>query len=113
MSHDDDLHDLQVAKKTVEACRPYLELPHFSKDIIYNKSRAAAGMCEFAINIVKYYDVVSEVEPKRQQLAEANAKLQDANTILAAVQAKVGGVISCRAARIIHLPTTCAVAGCS
>eukprot|EP00878_Enallax_costatus_P020623 GHUV01021808.1.p1 GENE.GHUV01021808.1~~GHUV01021808.1.p1 ORF type:complete len:1441 (+),score=543.76 GHUV01021808.1:4290-8612(+) len=79
----------QVAKKTVEACRSYLELPHFNKEIIYNKSRAAAGLCEWAINIVKYYDVVSEVEPKRQELAAANAKLQEANTLLAAVQQKV------------------------
>lgn len=77
-----------MAKKTVEACRSYLELPHFNKEIIYNKSRAAAGLCEWAINIVKYYDVVSEVEPKRQELAAANEKLQEANTTLAAVQQK-------------------------
>lgn len=52
---------LQVQKKTVEACRSYLELPHFNRDIIYTKSHAAAGLCEWAVNIVKYYDVVSEV----------------------------------------------------
>lgn len=51
----------QVQKKTVEACRSYLELPHFNRDIIYTKSHAAAGLCEWAVNIVKYYDVVSEV----------------------------------------------------
>jgi dynein heavy chain len=80
----------QVAKKTVEACRTYLDLPHFNKEVIFTKSRAAAGLCEWAINIVKYYDVVSEVEPKRQELAAANAKLHEANTLLAAVQQKVG-----------------------
>eukprot|EP00877_Chromochloris_zofingiensis_P015255 jgi/Chrzof1/9984/Cz04g22250.t1 len=79
----------KIAKKTVDACRSYLELPHFNRDIIFNKSRAAAGLCDWAINIVKYYDVVSEVEPKRQELAAANAKLQEANTMLAAVQQKV------------------------
>jgi len=77
----------------VEACRSYLELPHFNKEIIFNKSRAAAGLCEWAINIVKYYDVVSEVEPKRQELAAANAKLHEANTTLAAVQQKVGAAV--------------------
>ena len=51
----------QVQKKTVEACRSYLELPHFNRDIIFTKSHAAAGLCDWAINIVKYYDVVSEV----------------------------------------------------
>lgn len=73
----------------MDACRSYLELPHFNKEIIFNKSRAAAGLCEWAINIVLYYDVVSEVEPKRQELAAANAKLHEANTTLAAVQQKV------------------------
>jgi dynein heavy chain len=89
----------QVVKKTVDACRSYLELPHFNRDIIFNKSRAAAGLCEWAINIVKYYDVVSEVEPKRQELAAANAKLQEANTVLASVQEKV----SCAAPYIFYL----------
>ncbi|KAI8464229.1 MAG: flagellar alpha dynein [Monoraphidium minutum] len=79
----------KIQKKTVDACRSYLDLPHFNRDVIYNKSHAAAGLCDWAVNIVKYYDVVSEVEPKRQELAVANAKLQDANTMLAAVQQKV------------------------
>ena len=79
----------KVAKKTVEATRPFLSLEHFNRDIIWNKSRAAAGLCDWAINIVKYYDVVSEVEPKRQELAAANAKLEEANTTLAQVQIKV------------------------
>lgn len=54
-----------------------------------NKSKAAAGLCDWAINIVKYYDVVSEVEPKRQELAGANEKLMQANTTLKSVQEKV------------------------
>ena len=79
----------KVAKKNVEACRPYIQLPHFNKEIMGNKSKAAAGLCEFVINIVMYYDVVSMVEPKRQELAEANAKLEGANTKLKAVREKV------------------------
>ncbi len=43
----------KVQKKTVDATRIYLEMPHFNRDIIYNKSRAAAGLCDWAINIVK------------------------------------------------------------
>jgi len=37
----------------------------------------------------RYFDVVSEVEPKRQELAAANAKLEEANVTLTEVQAKV------------------------
>lgn len=51
----------KITKKIVDATRQYLELPHFVKEIIFNKSRAAAGLCDWAINIVKYFDVVSEV----------------------------------------------------
>ena len=64
-----------------------LKYPH--REVIWNKSRAAAGLCEWAINIVMYFDVVSEVEPKRIELAEANAKLEEANVTLTEVQAKV------------------------
>lgn len=78
-----------IQKKTVDATREYLALPHFNKETIYNKSRAAAGLCEWAINIVMYFDVVSEVEPKRLELAAANAKLEEANATLTEVQAKV------------------------
>ena len=64
-------------------------LTYSYREIIWNKSRAAAGLCEWAINIVMYFDVVSEVEPKRIELAEANAKLEEANVTLTEVQAKV------------------------
>ena len=84
-----EIDDGNVPKKNVDACRPYLELEHFNRDTIYNKSRAAAGLCEFAINIIKYFDVITMIEPKRNELAEANAQLEEANTKLAAVQAKV------------------------
>jgi dynein heavy chain len=35
-----------------------------------NKSKAAAGLCSWAINIVRYYDVWVTVEPKRRELAQ-------------------------------------------
>ena len=86
------IDDGKVPKKNVDACRPYLELPHFNRDTIYNKSRAAAGLCEFAINIVKYYDVISMIEPKRKELADANDQLNEANATLQAVQDKVAAL---------------------
>ncbi|KAI3429649.1 hypothetical protein D9Q98_005734 [Chlorella vulgaris] len=82
----------EVPQKNVDACRTYLDLPHFNKETMSNKSKAAAGLCSWAINIVRYYDVWSTVEPKRQELAQANAKLQEANEKLAAVRAKVAAL---------------------
>lgn len=50
--------------------RPYLALPHFAREVIERKNLAAAGLCEWVINIVRYHDILEEVEPKRQALAE-------------------------------------------
>ena len=46
-------------------------------------------MCSWVINIVNFYEVYCEVEPKRKALADANAELQAAQDKLAAVKAKV------------------------
>lgn len=54
----------------MDACRSYLELPHFNRDVIFNKSHAAAGLCEWAVNIVLYFDVVSEVMTSRTVMAK-------------------------------------------
>jgi dynein heavy chain len=78
-----------VTKKVVDATRTYLELPHFTRDVIMNKSKAAGGLCDWAINIVKYFDVVIDVAPKKAELAESNEKLRNANETLATVLAKV------------------------
>eukprot|EP00899_Mesostigma_viride_P003607 jgi/Mesvir1/13247/Mv18980-RA.1 len=83
------IDEMKVPAANFKAVRPYLQLEHFNRDAIINKSKAAAGLCEWTINIVMYYDVVSEVEPKRQELAAANAQLEDANRKLVEVQAKV------------------------
>ena len=72
--------------------RPYLELEHFKPEIIQGKNPAAAGVCNFVINIVIYYDIVSQVEPKKKLVAEMQVKLQEANDALTAVNEKVRGL---------------------
>jgi dynein heavy chain len=56
------------------------------------KSSAAAGMCGWVVNIVKYYRIYEVVEPKRQLLAQSNIKLADANTQLMAVRVHVANL---------------------
>lgn len=58
----------------------------FNPEAMKSKSAAAAGMCAWVINIVKYYRIYEVVEPKRQLLAEANTKLDEANTKLTQVR---------------------------
>lgn len=38
--------------------KDYLSNPEFDPGIIENKSKAAAGLCSWVINIVKFYDVI-------------------------------------------------------
>eukprot|EP00931_Biecheleriopsis_adriatica_P101533 TRINITY_DN7664_c0_g1_i1.p1 TRINITY_DN7664_c0_g1~~TRINITY_DN7664_c0_g1_i1.p1 ORF type:complete len:4295 (+),score=1011.97 TRINITY_DN7664_c0_g1_i1:399-12887(+) len=51
----------------------------FLPENMKKKSNAAGGLSEFVINIIKYYDVVSQVEPKKKLLADATEVLEKAN----------------------------------
>ncbi|KAM3873375.1 dynein axonemal heavy chain 11 [Diretmus argenteus] len=67
----------------------YLRNPEFHPDLVRTKSTAAAGLCAWAINIVRYYEVYCEVTPKRQALSQANAELETATAKLVAVEKKL------------------------
>jgi dynein heavy chain len=61
----------------------------FDPEIIKGKNSAAAGLCEYVINIITYHDIVVDVEPKRRALRRAQDTLRKANKELATVQKKV------------------------
>ena len=78
------------AMKAVDA---YLLMPNFVRTTIEKRSKAAAGICEWVINIRKYYEVWCEVDPKRQHLkaeakslAKSEAKLVSARNHFRKVQ---------------------------
>jgi dynein heavy chain len=93
------IDDLKNYKQVVDAgdvpnmnwkeVRPFLAMEHFTVEVIEKKNSAAAGLCSWVVNIVMYYDIVVEVEPKRQLLKQANEQLADANAKLKIVQDKV------------------------
>ena len=83
------IDDGKVPMVNWKEVRGFLAEEYFKPEIIATKNKAAAGLCNWVINIVTYYDIVVTVEPKRKALAEANAELQSANTRLAEVQALV------------------------
>ncbi|KAM5271528.1 dynein axonemal heavy chain 11 [Ctenodactylus gundi] len=68
----------------------YLKDPEFNPNLIQTKSFAAAGLCAWVINIVKFYEVYCDVEPKRQALAQANLDLAAATEKLEAIRKKLG-----------------------
>jgi dynein heavy chain len=49
-------------------------------------------LCSWVINVVGFFEVYCDVEPKRRALEEANAELKNAELKLAAVKAKVIGL---------------------
>ncbi|XP_074840744.1 dynein axonemal heavy chain 11 isoform X2 [Carettochelys insculpta] len=67
----------------------YLKDPEFNPNLVRTKSFAAAGLCAWVINIVKFYEVYCDVEPKRHALAQANAELEVATEKLEAVRKKL------------------------
>jgi dynein heavy chain len=69
--------------------RVYLKLEHFDPEVIQKKNSAAAGLCNWVVNIVKYYDIWLDVEPKRILVQESTEKLDKANAELAIVKEQV------------------------
>ena len=52
--------------------------PRFTSSALKSKSKAAALLCEWVVNLLSYHDIFLEVEPKRWLLVEAQEKLKDA-----------------------------------
>ncbi|KAM3184981.1 hypothetical protein ACTXT7_007293 [Hymenolepis weldensis] len=67
----------------------YVQNPNFNPEVIKKKSLAAAGLCAWVINILKFHDVYLEVKPKRDALDAANKELRQATDKLQALQDKV------------------------
>ena len=53
------------------------------------------GLCAWVINIIKFYEVYCDVEPKRQALFQANAELAAAQEKLSIIKRKVSVSVLC------------------
>lgn len=78
-----------IHESNLTAVKPYLNDEEFDPDYIRNKSYAASGLCAWAVNIVRFYEVFCDVEPKRLALATANAELSTAKEKLSKIKAKI------------------------
>merc|ERR1719478_1660231 len=68
------------------------ENPEFNFKYMSGKSSAAAGLCDWIVNICIYHDIYLDVAPKRAKLAAAEAELAAANKKLAGVRAHVAAL---------------------
>ena len=80
----DDIH-----QSILIALEPYLKNPQFDPAFVKSKSEAAAGLCSWVINVIKYYAVFCDVEPKRNALKQANLQLEEAQEKLAGIVKEV------------------------
>ncbi|NWY46905.1 DYH9 protein, partial [Sylvia atricapilla] len=78
-----------IHENCLKALQPYLRDPQFNPEFVATKSSAAAGLCSWVLNIVRFHHVFCEVQPKRQALDRANAELAAAQDKLATVKAKI------------------------
>lgn len=85
----DKVVSLEVVPHGFKQIRDILKDPEFIPEKIKTKSSAAAGLCDWVINIVSYYDVVVTVEPKKLAVAAAQEALRQANEKKAEVDALV------------------------
>ncbi|XP_078230912.1 dynein axonemal heavy chain 17 isoform X3 [Callithrix jacchus] len=78
-----------IPEACLKAFQPYQGNPTFDPEFIRSKSTAAAGLCSWCINIVRFYEVYCDVAPKRQALEEANAELAEAQEKLSRIKNKI------------------------
>ncbi|XP_054276549.1 dynein beta chain, ciliary [Macrosteles quadrilineatus] len=81
-----------IHPEIMKAIQPYLKDSEFEPEFVRSKSAAAAGLCAWVINIIKFYEVYCDVEPKRKALAQANADLAAAQDKLAVIKRKVASL---------------------
>ncbi|KAM6948829.1 LOW QUALITY PROTEIN: dynein axonemal heavy chain 11-like [Aplochiton taeniatus] len=79
-----------VPEVTVRCVRDeYLSDPEFNPEFVRLKSSAAAGLCAWVINIIRFHEVFCEVEVKKMCLSQANADLSEAAEKLEAIRKKL------------------------
>uniref|UniRef100_A0A8D0H5U7 Dynein axonemal heavy chain 17 n=1 Tax=Sphenodon punctatus TaxID=8508 RepID=A0A8D0H5U7_SPHPU len=78
-----------IPEPCLKAFKPYMADPNFDPEFIMSKSTAAAGLCSWCVNIVRFYEVYCNVAPKRQALEEANAELAEAQAKLTMIKNKI------------------------
>lgn len=72
-----------------KAIQPYVQDPEFSPEKIMSKSIAAAGLCAWVINVMRFFEVYVVVEPKRRALMKANNELTEARNKLVELKDKL------------------------
>ena len=77
----------EVLVEAVE--KRFISDPGYTFENIKTKSGAAAGLCDWSINICLYFRIYQKVAPLRAKLAEANLKMDAANKKLDVIRGQL------------------------
>ena len=94
LTYKEKIENGMVPSINFKEVRQYLALEHFNRETLLMKNSAAAGLCEWCVNIVKFRDIFVTVEPLREALAAANAEYTAASEKLAGAQKLVAELSS-------------------
>jgi len=90
------IDEMQIPVANFAAIQDIIAEATFTPENMKTKSEAAAGVCNWILNINLYFDVVVNTEPKRQavekakvDLAEATEKKETMQALLAELQGKL------------------------
>merc|ERR1719424_2412453 len=95
-----------IPPKVIKQIIKYYDDPQFTPEAVERQSVAAKSLCQWVRAMKTYDEVAKVVEPKKQLLAEAMAKLQDEQAKLKAIQDELAAVI----AKVDELQATCKAA---
>merc|ERR1719498_2237874 len=81
-----------IPDSALDNCRPLLEQPFFTYEVMKTKSSAAANMANWVINIVAYNTIYKKVAPLIERVRVATETKETAEAALAVVLARVAEV---------------------
>ena len=89
------LNDLRNLKKQsitetqIAQVKPYIASAEFSVDVITTKSIAAAGLCEWVLQLVKYFELYAFIQPKRELVADSELRYDEAQLKVTKIKTQV------------------------
>jgi len=73
-----------IPEVCLKSVQPYLDDPEFDPEVIRKQSNAAAGLCAWIINTIKYYEVYCEVRTVPKSVQRRQQTLCPARQIIIA-----------------------------
>jgi dynein heavy chain len=83
-----------IPPQVINDLEPILSQPYFNKKTMMGKSEAAANLCNFIVNVVRYNKIWRQVEPLMQSADEAEKLANEKLEELRIVQEKVAEIVA-------------------